>query len=136
MNYLAVSFIIFILFSLYVILIIFLRGPFGGGPKWVKKCLSVPDDPMLIRPPRGTFFIYIFFNWFMMFLLWLLSYNVLALISIPLWVFTLYSWYYFCKTWQAYGYLKVILNTATIIVNIALFILAELIRRYIAPYIF
>lgn len=99
------------------------------------KCLIVPDDPALIRPPRRMLFTYIISNWLIMFILWLLTYNVLVIISIPLWAMLLYMWHYFGKTWQAYCYSKGILNTITFILNIGFFILAEFTRIYLKTFI-
>jgi len=69
--------------------------------------------------------------WGVMFIISFFSFNILWFVTLPIWGFVIFVFYYFVKLWKYHGYSSFILLFSTFIIVILSFISTSLLRDII-----
>lgn len=90
---------------------------------------TLPDQPLLIRPPRKKLLTLLTGQWVFLFLLILLSFHIiLFFVSVPLFSVLVYQYARLTRMWKVYRYSRALLHGMTCLVWISCFWLTYVIR--------
>lgn len=78
----------------------------------------LPEQPLLIYPPRTHLVFTVLRCWLLLFLAILLTFGMLVFVAIPVYFFFINRYYWFTKLWRLYRYSISFLHFLTILVSV------------------
>ncbi|RKN80514.1 hypothetical protein [Paenibacillus ginsengarvi] len=97
----------------------------------IRMIQSGPEQPLLISPPRHWLLLRLLRHWAGLFGIVFMSYSFFIMISFPLFVYLLFTYYVLSRDWWGHGYSRVLLHSSSSVVWIVSILLAGPLRTYI-----